>query len=301
MARMEWRGTSAGRRLGAVVAGLLMTGAGQFVLGNARRGWTYVGLSLASSLVMAAAAFVSPTLMATVMLWSFALFLFSLFDVAIARPAAIYPPGRALAAILIGVFLVTRIHPFVIRAFVIEAFRIPSGSMNPTLLSGDHVFLDKIDRAPDRGDVIVYELPTDRSKEYVKRVIGLPGDVIETRGDTLSVNGEEQPHVFVEDTKVHQADCQLIPARISEETLGGARTYRILDLPHHESEVLDGRWTVPEGELFVMGDNRDNSMDSRSGHTVPLDHVRGVGLFVYFSWDNCGMRLRTERFGRRID
>ena len=297
---MELRGASAGRRVGAILAGLLMTGGGQFVLGNHRRGAVYVALSLASSLAMAGAAFVSPTLMATIMLWAFALFLFSILDVAIARPAETLPRARVLAAVLIGLFVVTRTYPFAIRAFVIEAFRIPSGSMAPTLESGDHVFLDKTSRTPERGDVVVYRLPSDPSKEYVKRVIGLPGDLVVTSGNSLAINGETQVHVFQKDLEIYEADCQTTPAKLSEETLSGGRVHAVLDLPRHESTFQDGSWKVPDGELFLMGDNRDNSMDSRHAGTVPYANVRGVAMFIYFSFDACETRLRTERFGQPI-
>lgn len=157
-----------------------------------------------------------------------------------------------------------------IRAFVVQAFKIPSGSMIPTLLVGDHILVNKFTygltipftekkvftlRWPQRGEVIVFIWPVDHSKDFIKRVIGVPGDTIVIKGRRVFINGEPyadpHAHFLAEDPLVYRADF--------------------------------GPVTVPEGSLFVMGDNRDNSKDSRAWGFVPLELVRGKAFMVYWS------------------
>jgi len=160
-----------------------------------------------------------------------------------------------------------------IRTFVVQAFKIPSGSMIPTLLVGDHILVNKfiyglkiplIDKKlftfhqPTRGEVIVFIFPLERSKDFIKRVIGVPGDLIVMKGKRVFINGEpySDPHA-------HYLD---------EDSPAGA-FYR----------ADFGPISVPEGSLFVMGDNRDNSKDSRSWGFVPLELVRGKAFMIYWS------------------
>lgn len=157
-----------------------------------------------------------------------------------------------------------------IRTFVVQAFKIPSGSMIPTLLVGDHILVNKftygltvplIDKKvfsfhqPTRGEVIVFIWPLDRSKDFIKRVIGVPGDTIVIKGKRVYINGEpySDPHAHF----------------LTEDRLFFRGDY--------------GPITVPEESLFVMGDNRDNSKDSRSWGFVPLDLVRGKAFMIYWS------------------
>lgn len=206
-----------------------------------------------------------------------------------------------------------------IRHFVVEPFRIPSGSMFPTLLVGDHLFVNKLSygpripftdmrlpglRAPQRGDVIVFEvarprtrsghrsiMPIDRApanaptEDFVKRLVGLPGDKITLRNGRLFVNDELQP-AFSRD-EMFQDDGNLLA--VGYEDLGECR-HRILDDPR-ASNLASGSWIVEEGRYFMMGDNRDNSNDSRAWGTVRLEELKGPAFILYWSWDVNGNML----------
>jgi signal peptidase I len=163
-----------------------------------------------------------------------------------------------------------------IRTFVVQAFKIPSGSMEPTLLVGDHILVNKFIYGvkipfvrttfipigePDREDVVVFIYPEDKSKDFIKRVIGLPGDTIRIQGTKLFIDGEP-----FED-------------RYGVFTASG-RDKRI------ESAYSFGPITVPEDHYFVMGDNRDHSYDSRFWGFVPVESIKGKAFIIYWSWPN---------------
>ncbi len=175
-----------------------------------------------------------------------------------------------------------------IRTFAFQAFRIPTGSMENTLLPGDFLFIDKFAYGarvpftqarlpgfthPKRGDIIVFEFPRDLSQDYIKRCIGLPGDVIEVRDKELFLNGAKQTEPYV----VHKV------AGISQ------------GLPDQF-----GPYKVPAGSLFMMGDNRDQSFDSRYWGTVDLHLVHGKAWFTYFSLDPQKHLPRPKRMFRLI-
>jgi signal peptidase I len=196
-----------------------------------------------------------------------------------------------------------------LRAFVVEAFQIPSGSMIPTLEVGDHIFVSKFSYGlsipftdtkilqyaePKRGDVIVFKWPNDHSIDYIKRVVGLPGDVLEMKDEELYVNGqpvqrERIPRVCNDGEpprggELFEAhDCELW-----SEKLGEAR-HETIQVPGHGGRDFP-RTVVPPHHLFMMGDNRDNSSDSRYWGTVDLDLVKGRALIVWWS------RGETEGF-----
>ena len=213
-----------------------------------------------------------------------------------------------------------------LRAFVVEAFQIPSGSMIPTLEVGDHIFVSKFAyglsipftntkilefRQPSRGDVIVFKYPLDPGTDYIKRVVGLPGDVVEVRQETVYINGRAVP-------REHEAK----PCHSSEAghpSMFGADDceywVETLDGKPHETiqEPLRGgrdfnRTIVPPGHVFVMGDNRDNSSDSRVWGTVQHDLIKGKALIVWWSrgnidgWglSNWFKSIRWERFFRVV-
>lgn len=186
---------------------------------------------------------------------------------------------------------------FFLRGFVVEAFQIPSGSMIPTLEIGDHIFVSKFSYGihlpfsdgmlvsfgmPRRGDVIVFKYPRDPSMDYIKRVVGLPGDEILVVDNQLFVNGEPVPREHVD------ASCSYA------ERAGGYRQacdewIEHLDAGPHRSiftapgPTSAGPYKIPEGSVFVMGDNRDNSADSRVWGTVPLELIKGRALIVWWS------------------
>ncbi|HNY73322.1 MAG TPA: signal peptidase I [Syntrophales bacterium] len=180
---------------------------------------------------------------------------------------------------------------FFIRTFVVQAFKIPSGSMKPTLLIGDHILVSKFIygvkipyfrktlipvRDPKRGEIIVFIYPEDRSKDFIKRVIGVGGDTIEIRNKKIFLNGmpyEDKYGVYV--------DGFVIPGAI-------------------QPRDNFGPVTVPKGSVFTMGDNRDQSYDSRFWGFVDLKDVMGKAYVIYWSWDKEERSLRWNRLGSLI-
>jgi signal peptidase I len=167
-----------------------------------------------------------------------------------------------------------------VRTFVVQAFKIPSGSMEDNLLIGDHLLVNKfifggaptaIERALlpvrdiHRGDVIVFKFPKEPDRDFIKRVIGLPGETIELRRKAVYVNGAP-----IDESPYHLKLKHPVPAE-------GA--------PQRDQLDVYGPVTVPSGHLFVMGDNRDDSLDSRYWHFLPIDYVKGRAMTIYFSYD----------------
>jgi signal peptidase I len=181
---------------------------------------------------------------------------------------------------------------FFIRTFVIQAYKIPSGSMKPTLLIGDHILVSKFNYgvklpfvrstlipvgSPKRGDIVVFIYPEDRSKDFIKRLVGLPGDTVEVRDKQILLNG--QP--WKETHGVH-SDSLVIPGAVQpRDNFGPVK--------------------VPEGSLFVMGDNRDESYDSRFWGFVDMKDVLGKALIIYWSWNQEDFSVRWGRIGTLLD
>jgi signal peptidase I len=186
------------------------------------------------------------------------------------------------------------------RSFVAEPFKIPSGSMMPTLLVGDFILVNKFAYGlrlpvlnkkilavgePKRGDVFVFRYPQDPKQDYIKRVVGLPGDEITYRNKTLYVNGVEVPETGVGPyTGPAEFGRDFSSAQVKLEKLGDVE-HRIMEMPNvwvgHE-----GTWKVPEGQYFAMGDNRDNSADSRFWGFVPEQNLVGKAFVIWMNWDN---------------
>jgi signal peptidase I len=210
-----------------------------------------------------------------------------------------------------------------IRAFLFEPFSIPSGSMLPTLDIGDYVVVSKWAygvrmpftndmlwqaRDPQRGDVIVFEKPFEPREALIKRVVGLPGDVVTLKDGVVSVNGTPQPRKLLDEAFAFE-DHDEASGRwmerhgsLFEEKLerrdGGVHPHLLLQT--NPSEPDEGPFRVPPGEVMVMGDNRDNSADSRVGNWyVPFGNIRGRADVIGFSAGNG--RLRMDRFLRGID
>ncbi len=191
----------------------------------------------------------------------------------------------------------------IIRSFIFEPFRIPSGSMMPTLVQGDFIFVKKYayglrlpvtevkvieTGAPKRGDVVVFRLPSDPSVNYIKRVVGLPGDEIVYARHRLTINGV-------------QMDLEKNP----DATQSMPRFTETLDVREHEiligrsQSTLDNTYLVPEGHYFMMGDNRDNSRDSRYIGAIPESNLVGEAVRIWMHID--GMNWpKWERIGNKI-
>jgi signal peptidase I len=222
----------------------------------------------------------------------------------------------------------------IIRSFIFEPFRIPSGSMVPTLLIGDHVVVTKFSYGiwfrtptsipwvdvklpccirkelidigdPARGDIIVFMYPKDEDTNYIKRVVGIPGDRIKIRNNRIYLNGAEQiteraaDFVFVDET------CGADTKRQFVENLSGV-SHPILTNsgnPGMLADKPDQEFTVPPGNVWVMGDNRDNSEDSRKWGFVRFDQIKGKAHRIWLSWNSCQGTyggIRTERFMRDL-
>ena len=226
------------------------------------------------------------------------------------------PPGGAGNVVIDTVIEYSRsffpvlLFVLVVRSFVFEPFRIPSGSMMPTLVNGDYIFVKKYSYGlrwpviekkfletgdPERGDVVVFRLPSDPSVNYIKRVVGLPGDVIVYDGARLTINGDLMP-------------LSAYP-EIETDVKGFFYEERLDEREHairHSVDIL-GRtggnprlqiFEVPDGNYFMMGDNRDNSQDSRYIGTIPETHLVGEAVRIWmhmegFAWPDWG-RIGTK-------
>ena len=186
--------------------------------------------------------------------------------------------GTIFSALVLALF---------IRAFVVEAYEIPSGSMKNTLLVGDRILVNKFiygvkspffdhtlikGQSPRRGDMVVFRFPKDPDVDFIKRVVALAGDVIEIKGKTVYVNGQIQDQPY---------------ARF------------VAQAPEKRKNF--GPMRIPPGHLFVMGDNRDFSYDSRFWGLLDMRDVKGKAFMVLWSWDGDHFAPRLDRFGRFLD
>ncbi|MBK5941698.1 signal peptidase I [Halochromatium roseum] len=208
-----------------------------------------------------------------------------------------------------------------LRSFVVEPFRIPSGSMMPTLLVGDFILVNKFSYGlrlpvlnskfvelgePERGDVIVFRFPRDESVDYIKRVIALPGDQVYYRDKTIYVNGEPLGQIplgdYIDDNGQPTGLIEVVEAvgdDLEHEILINPRTG---DFPRSCGVLARGPVTVPEDTYFVMGDNRDNSNDGRCWGFVPEENLVGKAFAIWMSWDGNrdGFPIAFGRIGNVI-
>lgn len=217
--------------------------------------------------------------------------------------------GKSLLREYAEAIVVAMLLAFAIRVFVVQAFKIPSGSMIPTLLIGDHILVSKLSYGvqwpadckfrmsfppatcyaskavlsfgrPERGDVIVFRYPEDEEKDFIKRIVGLPGDTIEIRRKVVHVNGTP-------------LDDRAFTQRVDPGIIDG----------HINPRDNFGPITVPAQSYFVMGDNRDQSLDSRFWGFVSEEKIKGKAFRIYWSWNGQGAWqdwVRWERFGKAI-
>ncbi|MGB9699477.1 MAG: signal peptidase I [Thermodesulfobacteriota bacterium] len=187
--------------------------------------------------------------------------------------------------------IIALVLALLIRTFVVQAFKIPSGSMEPTLEIGDHILVNKFIygikipftsirlfplEKPKRGDVVVFIYPLDPSKDFIKRVVAVEGDTVQIVNKKLIINGVEvpDPHAVYKDDTVFPQEVQ------KRDNFGPV--------------------TVPKGCLFVLGDNRDRSLDSRFWGFVPIEDLRGKAFIIYWSWNSQETSVRWNRIGKLI-
>lgn len=207
-------------------------------------------------------------------------------------------PQKSVVREYAEALIIALILALLIRTFIIQAFKIPTGSMEPTLLVGDHLLVSKFSygihipneipfvagpqfrdihlfaSAPERGDIIVFRYPRDPSKDYIKRVIGLPGETIQIIQQRVYINDKLLKEPYAHHT---QPPSLLIPGRDNMPPL-----------------------RIPEGHVFAMGDNRENSSDSRVWGVLDLKNLRGKAQWIYWSWDSDHSDLRTDRLGDSV-
>ncbi len=208
---------------------------------------------------------------------------------------------------------------FIIRSFIVEPFKIPSGSMMPTLLAGDYILVNKFTyglrvpvfnnriiniNEPKRGDVFVFHFPEDVTVDYIKRVVGLPGDLISYRDKQLTVNGVALNYSDVKEYRYfeqpHDIQGRIDKAALPVEVKVEQRTEDLSSVKHavliDDNRMSgDGEWTVPAGHYFAMGDNRDNSNDSRYWGFVPEKNLVGKAFFIWLNFDT------FSRIGTKIE
>ena len=201
------------------------------------------------------------------------------------------PKSKSTIREYIEAIVIALLLALFIRTFVVQAFKIPSGSMKNTLLIGDHILVNKFiygiknpfnDNTwipitdPKRHDIIVFEYPMNPEQDYIKRVIGVAGDTIEIKDKKVYVNGVPQ-----EENYTIYLDNRILP-------------------PNVQPRDNLGPFTVPPHSLFVMGDNRDNSYDSRFWKFVDLKAVKGKAFILYWSWDKENFSVRWNRIGHLV-
>lgn len=209
-----------------------------------------------------------------------------------------------------------------IRLFIFEPFRIPSSSMLPTLLIGDQVVVSKYAYGiwlhipfpeihnipavelmdlgdPERGDVIVFLWPVDNATNFIKRVVAIPGDKVRVVDNQVVVNGEVHVREAVGRFRFVDDHCVTKEARHGIETIGGVpHDVLVDDRPGSLANMPEVE--VPPGHVFVMGDYRDNSQDSRSWRFVRFDQIKGKAHWIWISYDGCLPGVRVDRTGRHV-
>ncbi len=229
-------------------------------------------------------------------------------------PVADTPPKEPVLVEYARTFFPVILIVLILRSFIVEPFRIPSGSMMPTLYSGDFILVNKfaygirlpmfnnkiIDvGSPKRGDVMVFRYPQDPSIDYIKRVVGLPGDLIGYYDKTLYINGKEVKQRPMGVFMGSGAGVSMTGAEQYIEQLDGV-AHDILVRPDAPS-LFQGEVVVPDGHYFVMGDNRDNSNDSRVWGFVPEKNLVGKAFMIWMSWNSTGDGVVFDRIGKTIE
>ena len=298
-----------GNRVVAFVLSLIAVGVGQYYLGRPRRAaiWLAVialGMPIVAAVFPAASRAGLFSIVAALGLLIILSRIFSAADALFITPGAERPPAPLVALAAVGVLILLVGSSLLARRFLLEAFRLPSSSMIPSLQVGDHVFIDKKITTPRRGQILVFAFPENKKEDFIKRVIGIGGDRIEMRDGHPYINGWEVPHCRVGRGTAPKggSDSEPIEGDVFVEYLDGEAYLTFLDdgVPRSAKE---GPWSVKPGEAFVLGDNRENSHDSRrwydgAGGGVPRENVHGEAIVVWLSAGATG--IEWSRIGQRV-
>lgn len=207
---------------------------------------------------------------------------------------------------LFSVFLII----FILRAFIIGNFFIPSASMNPTLFSGDFILVNKMAYGirsplnnniwidignPKRGDIAVFQFPVNRDINFIKRVVGIPGDIISYQDKKLTINGIPAMYIYYSSQQITDDRSTTYTENVELFAAGHQHQINITNNSYSEDFT---NLVVPENMYFVMGDNRDNSEDSRYWGFVSKDYLLGKAFFIWFSWNNENKSVRWDQIGQ---
>jgi len=234
------------------------------------------------------------------------------------------PPQKGLIRDYFETIVICVIFVVGARAFVFQQSKIPTGSMIPTLLIGDYIVVNKFVYAPyaselekmilpvrdvQRGDIVVFKYPEEPEKDYIKRIIGLPGEVVEIRDKTVHINGRPMTEPYkVHETELNQDSWNRVKEGEAQPQLSAA-TPRPRPFSHFRSDehFNFGPFMVPPGSYFAMGDNRDNSKDSRSWGAVPRANIKGRAFVIFWSftgeegdYTRTGVLERTKSVANKV-
>lgn len=238
----------------------------------------------------------------------------ALLDAIFLAPKRKKSPSKKLPLIIdyARSFLPILLLVFSVRSFAYEPFRIPSGSLKPTLLVGDFILVNKFDygirlpiihtkilsiNEPKRGDIVVFREPTTESRDLIKRVIGIPGDRVSYKDKVLYINGKKISQKFEKYNTDQDENLEPWDVVQKQENLFGI-VHGIYQIPRREKDDFDV--VVPQGKYFMMGDNRDDSADSRSWGFLPEENIIGKATRIWMSYDSPKHPIRWERIGEKI-
>jgi signal peptidase I len=202
----------------------------------------------------------------------------------------------------------------IIRSFIIQPFRVPTGSLEPTILPNEFVLVNQFAYGlrlpaintkvfnvgePKKGDIVVFRFPPNPKVDFIKRVVGTPGDHVVYKNKVLYINGKEMKQTYTKDGVDIEPEGN-IPVQVKEENLSGVKHDIILRKDDDGSVGTEVDVVVPKKMYFMMGDNRDGSADSRYWGFVPEANLDGKGFFIWLSWDSSKHRIRWNRVGTKI-
>jgi signal peptidase I len=238
-----------------------------------------------------------PRLLLVALVGGLAVAVASLIDTFGATASTAAPPlGRALVTLLV-VFVGVGSGSYGVKRWLVESFSIPTATMQPTLLVGDHVMVKKSVRDIQRGDMVAFRYPPDPSVHFLKRIVAMAGDTVELRSNVVRVNGIALPQTPLSQAcprATHgetSSDCRVLEER------AGDRSYTIMLDGASDSD--SNPVTVPPGHVFVLGDNRNNSRDSRVWGFLPVQNLTGVPTLTFFSLSPAG-EVRWDRIGHAL-